>query len=479
MKGFVFLGWSKNRDLAIAVKDELAKHGYSGVVGGDYEHNPEAVRLRNRTVNETVCYQMDHCDQAIMLFSRPGEGEQISGNLLYELGYMASRFKSTGNGVKLHIFKIDITASDYKTFFPSDLHGQWERDIMTAGRPLEEVARDVVDEFLRCQHLLVKQNKMQVISNYHIIEYELDCHFTNPQLSHSEMAKRIGMYVQAAFIYQEHGAAKIKCRTFRNRMQQNGIQCDELSYALDYAMRAFELFELATPQEDGDGRIHLPGRTFRSILRSFAAAALGANGQVASPDGGQGEAYEILFSEEEINDEEYKTWLVSQIQEHITYLFLVYLDNPDLDEEERQEMLALAIRYGEAAVHNLNLLRPLPGNAEYADLFLGYTYRNLSLFCHMAGQEARAEENERLAFAVRKRLYDTIFRNENVNPELKDYIALEYFLEITDIIPGMKDKYQAEDWKEEIRDYVEERKKRESNRSMMFIRLCSALKKLT
>ena len=253
----------------------------------------------------------------------------------------------------------------------------------------------------------------------------------------------------------------------------------ELSYALDYAMRAFELFELATPQEDGDGRIHLPGRTFRSILRSFAAAALGANGQVASPDGVQGEAYEILFSEEEINDEEYKTWLVSQIQEHITYLFLVYLDNPDLDEEERQEMLALAIRYGEAAVHNLNLLRPLPGNAEYADLFLGYTYRNLSLFCHMAGQEARAEENERLAFAVRKRLYDTISRNENVNPELKDYIALEYFLEITDIIPGMKDKYQAEDWKEEIRDYVEERKKRESNRSMMFIRLCSALKKLT
>ena len=54
MKEAVFIGWSGNRLLAIKIKEKLDKEGFSGVIGGDYEHNPEILRLRI-----TIIYCLD------------------------------------------------------------------------------------------------------------------------------------------------------------------------------------------------------------------------------------------------------------------------------------------------------------------------------------------------------------------------------------------------------------------------------------
>ena len=70
MKDYVFIGWSRNRELAINVKNILDKKGFVCVIGGVYENNPYDLRMRKGTVNETINYQMNHCDQAILLFQK-------------------------------------------------------------------------------------------------------------------------------------------------------------------------------------------------------------------------------------------------------------------------------------------------------------------------------------------------------------------------------------------------------------------------
>ena len=164
MKDFVFIGWSRNRDLAIAVKNILDLRGFICVVGGVYEENPESVRGRKGTVNETINYQMNHCDQSILLFQKIDDNLGISGNLIYELVYINDQYNYIESPTKLHIFKIDITQAD-DNLFPSDLHGIWGSNISSSGRTIDDMAHEIAEVFLNNQTQIKKSNKFKLLNN--------------------------------------------------------------------------------------------------------------------------------------------------------------------------------------------------------------------------------------------------------------------------------------------------------------------------
>ena len=85
---------------------------------------------------------------------------------------------------------------------------------------------------------------------------------------------------------------------------------------------------------------------------------------------------------------------------------------------------------------------------------------------------------EERSFKLRKILYDKVIKSNRYNPELKNYIALEYFIQIADSFSTITNPYEIQDNMEEMREYVKQRNSYETNRSLMYSRLLEVYKEL-
>ena len=476
MKDYVFIGWSRNREVAIELKKILDGQGFVCVVGGQYENNPESVRNRRGTVNETINFQMNHCDQSILLFQKIDDNVGISGNLIYELGYINAQYNYIQSPTKLHIFRIDITRAD-DALFPTDLGGIWGSSITSGGRSEREIAQEIAQEFLKNQAQIAKSDKFRLLNNHYFIEYELKRHIENPAMSDYDLAMNLLVYVQSAFCYQEQNDIRLKVERFKSQMVDKAIRSTELEWATNYAIQTLDLYCLTVPDEDS-GVIRMPGVTFRGILNEFREIGERIAQKFPEVFGGA-DFSEMKFDEAFYHRNDFEAWLVAQMQEHVTYLILVYLLNSEIAAEEKEYYARLGVKYCRISIKNLELLAKFDENKMYAKLLLGYAYKNMSTFCAVLGMDAEVASSREASFRLRREVYSYVNGISAIQPSLKEYIALEYLLQAVERAAVCGDKYERSDYLREIGDYIRERSKSERNRSYMFRSLIESYKALT
>lgn len=471
MRDYVFIGWSRNRELAIAIKKILDEHGFICVVGGIYEGNPDSVRGRKSTVNETINFQMNHCDQSILLFQKIDDNLGISGNLIYELGYINAQYNYIESPTKLHIFRIDITQSD-DNLFPTDLHGIWGTNVISAGKQIDDMAREIADEFLNNQVQNKKSNKFKLLNNYYFVEYEMKRHFKNPSMSDYDLAICMLVYVQAAFCYQEQNDIKLRMEQFKNKLVEESASSVELKWVTDYALQTLTLYCLTIPDEENDG-MQLEGRVFRALLNGYSDIAAGICS--AFSETFQADRLQcMLFDDNFMKKNDFEAWLVAQMQEHVTYLILVYLSNDELCEEERIKYANMGVEISRACIANLNRLSADENDKMYAELLLSYAYKNISTFYGYLSPKDGGEDmtreielSRKKSLRLRRELYSYTQKISSVRPSLKDYITLEYLLQVVERIKLSADKYERADYMHEIKEYLEMRNRLERNRNYM------------
>lgn len=476
MKDYVFIGWSRNRELAICVKNILDQKGFLCVIGGVYDDNPNDVRMRKGTVNETINYQMNHCDQAVLLFQKLDDNLSISGNLIYELGYISAQYNFIDSSTKLHIFKIDITQSD-DNLFPSDLHGVWGTNISSLNKSMDEIAQEIADEFISNQRQIKKKNKFNILNNHHFVEYEMNRHLDNPSMSDYDLALDILVYLQAAFCYQEQSDMKLKMELFKARIIEKGNESKELEWSVDYAINTLTLFCLTIPSEDSM-RLSMDGVTFRKLMNNYLS--IGEKIIDRFQDNLQGDDLKSLRITEAFNDKNnLEALLIGQLQEHITYLILVYLLSGDQNLNEKEKYSYIGIKYCNAAIDNLSLLSKNPEDEIYAKLLLSFAYKNLATFYSNVGQNDECYLNQKKSFRLRREINTYVNGMPMIRPSLKDYVNLEYLLQVVDVIKNFEDEYEKADYLIEIRQYIEARQRYERVRDYMVDSLVDEYNKIS
>ena len=468
--GIVFIGWSRNKDLAIALKKKLDESGYLGVIGGDYEGNDDSMTASARTVSETITYQMNRCNQAILLFENKKDENgtilPISGNLIYETGFLSAKFNSKENIAKLHLFKIDIINEDSE-LFPTDMHGVWGTPIVKREKTDEELAQIIFEEFLRKQNLIFSVDKMSVLNSIHRVDTELHEHFTNPQLSDYELAIQLLLYTQARYIYQDISIALEECENLQERLASDKLRPVALRNSLQLSLDTLDLFRqvVAAP----DSRVNMEGRVFRNFIKKFSSDAYRIREYTCDFH----EKYDyssIRFTEEDVRTDEFVVLAITQLQEHTTFLYLVYLDKEGIDKEKRKDLCEKALVYCASVIENCKLLQKQESNGQYAKLLLSYVYRNAYSFCKELGMENEAESYAKLSLATRRSLYRNIYSMPNVNSSLKDYVALEYFVQLADSIYKMEDEDEIKDCLSEMGEYIKVFENHENSRTIVFSR---------
>lgn len=464
MKDYVFIGWSRNRDLAISVKNILDKKGFVCVIGGVYENNPYDLRMRKGTVNETINYQMNHCDQAILLFQKLDDNLSISGNLIYELGYINAQYNFIQASTKLHIFKIDITQGD-DNLFPTDLHGIWGTNVISLNKTNDEIAQEIANEFVNNQRQIKKKNKFNILNNHHFVEYEIKKHFENPSMSDYDLALDILVYLQSAFCYQEQSDMKLKMELFKSKIIETGNESVELRWSVDYAILTLTLFCLTIPNEDSL-QLSLEGITFRKLLNEYKAMGETIIDKFSDSLDGM-ELDEVKISKEFNDKNNFEAFLIAQMQEHITYLILVYLLSGNLDDSEKIKYSKVGIKFGNTVVHNLNIIAKNPEDAMFAKLLLGFAHKNLATFYSNLNDADQCLINQKKSLRLRREINTYVNGMPMIRPSLKDYINLEYLLQVVDMIKNYDDEHEKADYMLEIRQYIEKRQRYERIRDYM------------
>ena len=336
MKDYVFIGWSGDEDIAIFLKEILDEEGFICVIGGEHKGNPPDVGTK-KTVHETVINQMNHCDQAILLFRKKEDNLSISGNLIYELGYLSALYNSTDSYAKVHIYKIDITEQE-SSLFPSDLHGIWGTNISSSDKSTgkksdKEIAKEIAGIFIKKQDQIARKDKFEILNDHHFVEYEMVNHFETPSMSDYDLAEEILVYVLSAFCYHEQKDIRQKMGEFKKKMIEKKKRSRELNWSVNYALVTLELFCRTIPNKDGS--LSMDKHTFTNFDKNYQSIGNDIIG--VFKDSLKGNNIEnVEFDKEFALKNHFEALLIGQLQEHITYLILVYCYSK-IEQEEKEK----------------------------------------------------------------------------------------------------------------------------------------------
>jgi hypothetical protein len=454
MKDYVFIGWSKNLDLAIALKKKLEEKGFVCVIGGEYGHNPPDVGTR-RTVHETVINQMNRCNQAILLFQNKGNNG-ISENLIYELGYLSAQ-KSYTN---VHIIKIDITEDDLR-LFPTDLHGVWGANISTSEyKGDEKMAEKIVEIFESKQNHIKKKIKFEILNNHHFVEYEMKIHFETPNMSDYDLASEIMVYTQSAFCYQEQIDIKQKMEKFNEQMGERGNSSEELRLSVEYALVTLDLFCSTIPDKDSKS-ISMDEHKFNYYLDKYNSIVNRIESKI--------DVEKIYSDKDYVSENQFEVLVLGQMQEHIAYLHHVYLyKKEEIAADDKKKYSEEGIVYCNNAIGILNVLMDNSEDNMYAKLLLSYAYKCLSSFNANLGENGECENNQQKSLKLRSELNTYVVNTPAIRHSLKDYIMLEYYHQVIEFVENINEDKKKKYYLIEIGKYVDERSKIDSVKSYMF-----------
>ncbi|MBR7132282.1 MAG: nucleotide-binding protein [Clostridia bacterium] len=472
MKDLIFIGWNKDNALAVKVKEILDKAGYMGVIGGEYSGNPDVITKKSfQTVNETIRYQMHRCSQAIMLYrGKTAEDDsktaaKLSGNLIYEMGYLYSRYSSS----RMHIFKINISKEEENSLLPSDLHGIWSASC--EGAEDDAMAERIVDLFKDRQRLIPRTDLAKLVNHYHRISYEIEEHLENPRISDYELAKHLIVYVQGAYMRQKILLAQTKCKSFKRELHNAGSAT--LETALEFAMNAFDMFLSIENAETVNNKLIISEDTFDRVHSKYRKLIVQAFSNDENVNVRRFDMSKAVVDENFLKERgEVSAWIATQSLQHLSLWFMAYLDNPEHTADEI--INRIAITYGEKSIENLLFMSKLaPENKGFANIMLGYSYRNVANFYRNLNELDAAKKNDEIALDILEKLYDDMENANDENPELENYIKLEYFLQVVDTLDSFSE-YDASRMLREIGKYIKEIDTEQKRKNLMFDRLKEA-----
>lgn len=466
MKDYVFIGWSKNLDLAIALKDKLKEEGFNCVIGGEYELNPPDVGTR-RTVHETVINQMNLCNQAILLFQKKNN-KGISENLIYELGYLSAQNSYTN----VHIIKIDIAENDLR-LFPTDLHGVWGTNISMSDYDGDNkrVAGEIVKIFKKKQYHIKKKNKFEILNNHHFVEYEMRMHFETPTMSDYDLASEIMVYTQSAFCYQEQIDIRQKMRNFNAQMTERGNSSEELRLSVEYALVTLDLFCSTIPDKDSMS-ISMDEHKFNYYLDKYNSIVNRIESKI--------DVEKIYSDKDYVSENQFEVLVLGQMQEHIAYLHHVYLYKKEeiITDDDRKKYSEKGIEYCNKAIDFLNVMKDNSEDNMYAKLLLSYAYKCLSSFNANLSKNDECENYQQESLKLRSELNTYVVNTPAIRHSLKDYIMLEYYHQVIEFVKNIKEENKRKYYLIEIEKYIGERSKIDSVKSYMFKTLADEVRKI-
>ena len=414
----VFIAWSGNYDLACAVKVLLEKKGNRVEVGGG---SP-----RGMYIGERVIEQMNSCTHAIILAQKRGEGDgsaKFSDNLMFEWGYLVSKLPRG----RVTTYLIDTDFAD----IPSDLGGSWAESIASGGRPVEDVAADVVGLFKVERPRL---DKIEVIASWQDVKRYLDEYMVRHSRSHSEMAQYVLFSVLSSFYNNEVDALDKKI---------GGITTSSAALTSIITM-------------------------VRAMLRVYLSTSYMAKNLDLR------EYYEVVtVLEHEFEDDidpedaDLKDWVRIIRLEHLQFCnYLMALATPDeADIYFHEEVVRLGRRAVELVAKNLE---EHPENRYFAAIYLSFLHRNMAISFRVMGQEDKAIEQFNESVRQRGDFFFHYREKHREDVTVCDKVSQEYYLallEQTEFEPDARKRRQIM-WT--VRAYMTEWEEQSGRRQSLF-----------
>lgn len=447
MKDKIFIAWSGSNRIALKIKNILETKNYKCTIGGNSDNSSNY-----SSVGDTVIQQIKNCNQAIIIFQNRADG-MISNNLFFELGYVLSMYGQQ----KIHCVK----KADEHVTLPSDFDNSFVEPI--ACEDDEQFVNGILDYFFTRQKMSINENKMLLINNRYRMHDYIQRHFSEQgsKCSDYELAQYILFYMQAA---QMFGDERKVCREIKQfKDDYHSYFSDELSIAVNVCISYFELTMNILTREDGEFYVE------RNVFRRFRDNYLKCREDMGEDDTG-------TFSE----------WANAFISQRLNYAYLLYSNNPELNDERRLKNVKLCQEWGYAALKDIEKLEsyaPIKDNNDHKgilSLFRAYLYRNLFICC----KKLNDEEGE-LDWLKKSKKERTSLKNNfeigSIDSQLYDNFAMEYYLTLVEYLGYAEkldlDEDDVDDYIDEIRHYIDESTK-QTNHSKYIDRIASLVSKL-
>ena len=428
MKGKVFIGWTMDQSLAVCVKNELRKHDYSGICGGREGSN----KIR-ASIADTVINQMNECCSAIMLFARRDEDvcdecgnhamtHILSPNMLYELGYLSG---------SLNLRRVlSIYLDGAEALVPTDIKGGWQETISSAGKTNEELAREIVEVFLRGQCNLLTGNKMDLMTDISFLRNTLRNHIEKPVHYDDELAFVVLLLSQASYMHDEMGNDE----KLISELLRADIDDKSCLLAINSSLAYFDACDSLEEIEFTHG-MQLPSRAYKRLRRQLM---------------------EYVEEAELMPNSQFKHMFLMITYDYLTFINMMhYGARPaeEVGEEEMEFREQSAIRSIEHA--ELFMDWDDKDNTQIALLYMSYTLRNLALFYRAVGRYEEAQQRFEESIDTRKKLYNYFQLNKQLNKTIADQIKMEYYLSLKDNLKDVDPVTQRRRIRE-LEDYIEE-----------------------
>ncbi len=433
MKDHVFIIWSGTPDNAFQVKRQLELCNYKCTIGGNSDNNSTYA-----SVGDTVIQQMKSCNQAIVIFQNKEDGS-VSNNLFFELGYVLSLYGPK----KVHCVKKrkeQITLpSDFDNSFVEPLSSETD----------EAFVADITSYFLNRQKMSITENKMTLINNRYRMHDLIRRHYSEQGslCSDYELAQYILFYVEAGQLFGDEKAILAELIKFKNDHQTEFS--DEMQIAVNMGIAFYEMTTSIKLNEKGNCYIE------RHVFRRFKDV--------------------FMQCLEDMNEDDYGVfdeWARVFISDQLTYAYNLIAYNEELGEETQQKHMLQVKKWAMQTIEDIEKLSSMPHIKENNDrrgllsLLYAYIYRNLFLY-----HKSRNEEAEMLDCLKKTKRERTSLKNNyaigSIDSKLYENFSMEYYLTLCECIQYADklslDEDEIEDYKEEIREFINSYKKNDDS----------------
>ena len=449
----IFVAWSGDTAVAkkLAAYIKRTNSAYDCIVGGNLQ------QLESIFVGGTIIDQMRQCDQAILLIQKHKNTGRISANLMFEWGYLLAKLKAN----KIHNFLIDMNVTDNE--IPSDLRGIWANEVKTEGLSDDEIAKKIGDIFFAHQRFGLEKDKMTTILDRYEARSIIRGHNASPVCTNYELAQYVLCYTYTANLFRNIVDEALKdMRALQGGLSANARQCRELVCSVRYAVNTLETFKKI--QYTGDEQF-ISRADFYPLREEFE---------------------EIIAQAEDLDDSEVK-WLVLGLSYNlVSYLYLLYLNSPEIEREKVKTYCRRLINYSLDAT---GIFNDIEADETYGEgdkmlciLIRAYLYRNAYCGEERLEKEESAPDAERTApyeerrarikdyllksFKERKTLYNA-FSNTFENTILLKNIEMEYYLSMAECWLYEDDEREKSRMRDRLARYIE-RVARESESTKVF-----------
>lgn len=427
MRGKVFIGWTQDQSLANCVKRELSECEYEGICGGKDGGN----RI-SHSINDTVAAQMDECCSAIMLLSLRESEEldengnkvkvkTLSPNMLYELGYLS------GSLHPHRVLSVYLDGAEAK--MPTDIVGGWHQKAFTAGKTNEEMAKEIVEIFLKDQCGLLTDNKMKMMTDLSALRNDIRAHIKKPRYYNDELAYLVLLLSQASYMHAEMDNDE----KLLGELLSADIE-DERCLLAIHSTGIY--FEACRSLEKTDSGMKLRDRKYRELLRKIKT---------------------YVKQAETLKDDEFRAMFLMVGYDYLSFINMMYYGEKPEEIEFREEVALKSLAEAE------KFIAFDKKNREIAQLYKSYTLRNLALFYRAIGRMEDAQKRFEESIENRRELYDFFKMHPQLSKTVAEQIKMEYYLSLKDnLLDVAPDVREDRIW--ELEDYIQEINEESFNR---------------